>query len=313
MREFPLYFPNIPNFWPVVYMCEQFSLQFENFVVNYETAIEKVHTSFMKRTLDISKYASNKILYGKLARFPLLHNAWALGVKYWLSLCNGAKNVLLNQCFQLDVEENHNWFQSIQYLLCSNDFGNISSNPPDVGKFHKVFKTRLNDQFIQDSQRAISSSNRFSTRRELSVAFQLPEYINAIGNPGIRLIYTRLRTDPKVLSTCRASKKQSRMCPMCNTESETVSHFFLHCPYFTVERNNFYDCINPYSPYFSLNNESRKLSNILDLHCPPETIGYWCKYIESIYIRRERFALWYMWRYLSTCIYIHICIYICSA
>ena len=192
-------------------------------------------------------------------------------------------------------------------------FCNIWSNPPDVGQFHKVFKTRLNDQFIQDWQSAISSSSRFTTRRELSVAFQLPEYINAIRNPDIRLIYTRLRTDLNVLSTCRASKKQSRMCPMCNTESETVSHFVLHCPYFSAERNIFYDCIKPYSPYLSLNNESRKLSYILDLRCPPETIRYCCKYIESIYIRRERFALWYMWRYISTCVYISICMYTCSA
>ena len=166
-----------------------------------------------------------------------------------------------------------------------------------------MFKT-LNDQFIQDWQSPISSSSRFSTRRDLSAAFQWTEYINAIRNPDIRLIYTRLKTDLNVLSTCRASKKQSGMCPMGNTESETASHFVLHCPYFMVERNNFYDCINPYSPYFSLNNESWKLSYILDLRCPPQTIRYWCKYIERIYIRHESFALWYMWRYLSTCIYV---------
>ena len=205
-------------------------------------------------------------------------------------------------------KKNHNW---LQYLLCSNGFGNIWSNPPDVGQFHKVFKTRLNDQFIQDWQSAISSSSRFTTRRELSVAFQLPEYINAIRNSDIRLIYTRLRTD--VLSTFRASKKQSRMCPMCHTEPKTVSHFVLHCPYFSAERNIFYDCIKPYSPYLSLNNESRKLSYILDLRCPPETIRYCCKCIGSIYIKHERFALWYMWRYISTCVCISICIYMCSA
>ena len=70
----------------------------------------------MKRTLNISKYASNKVLVGELALFSLLRNALALGVKYWLSLCNGTNDVLLNQCFQLNVEENHNWLQSIQYI-----------------------------------------------------------------------------------------------------------------------------------------------------------------------------------------------------
>ena len=198
--------------------------------------------------------------------------------------------------------------------MCSNGFGNIWSNPPDIGQSHKVFKTRLNGQFIQDWQSAISSWSRLFTRRELSVAFQLPEYINAIRNPDIRLIYVGFRTDLNVLWACRSSKKQSWMRPMCNTELETVSYFVLHCPYFTVERNVFfYDCVNPYSPYFSLNNESRKLSYLLDLLCPTETIRYCCKYIESVYIRGERFALWYMWMYLSTCICIRICICICSA
>ena len=159
----------------------------------------------------------------------------------------------------------------MQYLLDSNDFGNIWLNTPNVWQFHKVFKTRLNDQFIKEWQSAISSSSRFFVRRELSLAFQLAEYINAIRNPDIRLIYTKLRTDLNVLSTCHASEKQSRMCPMCNTESETVSHFVLHCPYFSIERNNFHDCINPYSPYCWPNNESRKLSYILDLCCSPPT------------------------------------------
>ena len=53
----------------------------ENVVVNYQNAIEKVHTSFIKTTPNISKYASNKILYVELACFPLLYNAWAVGVK----------------------------------------------------------------------------------------------------------------------------------------------------------------------------------------------------------------------------------------
>ena len=171
------------------------------------------------------------------------HLVWNIGCVYAMGL-----KTLLNRCFQLNVEESHNWLQSIQYILCSNVFGNILANPPDVGQFHKVFKTRLKDQFIQDWQSAISSFSRFSNRRELSVAFQLPVYKNALWNPYIRLIYTRLRTDLNALSTCRARKKQSRMCSMSNTELKTVSHFVLHCPYFSVERNNLYDCINPYSP-----------------------------------------------------------------
>ena len=82
---------------------------FENFVVNYEIFIEKLHISFIKKHLISVNMQVTKIFYWELAHFPLLHNAWALGVKDWLRLCNVTENVLLNQCFLLNVEENHNW------------------------------------------------------------------------------------------------------------------------------------------------------------------------------------------------------------
>ena len=64
---------------------------------------------------------------------------------------------------------------------------------------------RLNDQFIQEWQGAISTSSHFVTRRALSIDYKLPVYINQIRNPDIRLIYTRLRADLNILSTSRAS------------------------------------------------------------------------------------------------------------
>ena len=45
---------------------------------------------------------------------------------------------------------------------------------------------RLNDQFIQEWQGAISTSSRFVTRRALSIDYKLPVYINQIRNPDIR-------------------------------------------------------------------------------------------------------------------------------
>ena len=61
----------------------------------------------MKRTLNVSKYSSNKCMYGELTRFPFSHNVSGLGIKYWLRLYNGMNNTLLNNCCRLNVEENH--------------------------------------------------------------------------------------------------------------------------------------------------------------------------------------------------------------
>ena len=133
--------------------------------------------------------------------------------------------MLLNQCFQSNVEENH-WLQSIQQVLFSSGLGNIWSNPPEAGQFHKVLKPVLTTRLFKNGKALFSLPVAFSTRRELSVAFQLSEYINAIRNPDIRLMYTRLRTDLNALPTCRASKKQSQMCPMCNKKWSRIAFCF---------------------------------------------------------------------------------------
>ena len=100
-----------------------------------------------------------------------------------------------------------------------NGFGDIWSNPQIVrGEFRKVLKMRLNDLFIEDWQGAISTSSRFVMRRALSIDYRLPVYINQIRNPDILLIYTRLRADRNMLSTSRASKKQYKPCPLCQSE-----------------------------------------------------------------------------------------------
>ena len=78
-----------------------------------------------QNTLNVTKFASNMCMYSKLRRFPILHNAWSLAIKYWLRLCTGTGNTLFNIPYRLAMAENHMWVQSIQYLLSSNCLGDI--------------------------------------------------------------------------------------------------------------------------------------------------------------------------------------------
>ena len=129
---------------------------FENFTAEYNN---EIHTSFMKMNVNVSKYSSNKCMYGELTRFPLSHNAWDLGIKHWLRLYNRTNTTLLNNCYRLNAEENRQWVQNIQYILTSNGFGDLWSNPQIVcGEFHKALKMRLNDQFIHERQGAIPTA-----------------------------------------------------------------------------------------------------------------------------------------------------------
>ena len=197
--------------------------------------------------------------------------------KYWLRLYNGTNNTLLNNCYGLNVEENHQWVRNIQYILTTNGFGDIWSNPQIVcGEFRKVLKMRLNDKFIQEWPGALSTSSRFVTRHSLSFDYKLPVYINHIRNSDIQLIFTRLRADRNISSTSRASKKQYETCLSCQSEPETVTHFILRCPFFQNERYHFFDCVKNFSPHFSMKSDLQKLAYILDLRCPPESIRVSC-------------------------------------
>ena len=245
----------------------------------------------MKKALNVSKYSSNTCLYGELARFPMSHNAWALCVKHWIRLYNGTSNVLLNKCFQLSVSENHQWIQSMKFLLTSNGLADIWYDPPvTCGQSHRLFKNRLNDQFIQVWRNSIASSTRFVTRHILSNEYVVPKYKNEIRNPDIRLLFTRLRTDLNILATSRANKKRTELCPLCNNEPETVSHFITRCQVFVTERNNFYDNVIHVSPSLPNKCDNQQLKYILDLRCPPET-NQCCKFVANLYARRERYSV----------------------
>ena len=44
--------------------------------------LEKVHTNYMKQSLNINKHASNLCVYEELERFPITHRAWSMAIKY---------------------------------------------------------------------------------------------------------------------------------------------------------------------------------------------------------------------------------------
>ena len=133
--------------------CKNTAYVFVNFHTepNYlvKDSKEKVHTAYMKNTLNVTKFASNMCMYIELRRFPILHNAWSMAIKYWLRLCTGTGNTLSNNAYRLVMEENHMWVQNIQYILPSNGFGDICICPENANaQFHRLFGLRLTDQFI---------------------------------------------------------------------------------------------------------------------------------------------------------------------
>ena len=132
-----------------------------NFEVNGHTDIHKMHMDFCKKALNVSKFCSISAVSTELGLFPLDNQAYSLTVKYWLRLVNSTDNELLNECYIDSVNENYEWLDGIRAILSTNGFGYVWNNPLSVNKdtFHKIFRQRLHDQYIQDLKRKIESSN----------------------------------------------------------------------------------------------------------------------------------------------------------
>ena len=167
------------------------------------------------------------------------------------------------------------------------DFGNFWFNPFIASSsFHKLFKTHLDDQFKQ-ARRSKLLSRRFDTLKYFIEDDRQESYIYKIRNPCIRKLFTRLRIDMNVLSTCRINKTTTPTCPLCSREPESVLHFVLKCSVYDRQCNLFIDKIVSCSPSFPNLNDVQKLKYIVDLECPPEVINQCCKFTAEIYALRE--------------------------
>ena len=201
----------------------------------------------------------------------------------------GTQNRLVNEAYKTAFHEKHNWVQCIQALLNTHGFGDVWLNPFIASSsFHKLLKTRLDDQFKQERRSKLLSSSRFDTFKYFIEDDRQESYIYKIRNPCIRKIFTRLRIDMIVLSTCRINKTIAPACPLCSREPESVLHFVLKCPVYDRQRNLFIDKIVSRSPSFPNLDDIQKLKYIVDLKCPPEVINQCCKFIAEIYALTER-------------------------
>ena len=184
--------------------------------------------NYAKRTLNLSKYASNMAVQGELARFPLQHKAWGLAIKHWLRFCHGTSNVLSNAAFKSACDIEHPWLQSIKYLLTHNGFGDVFLDPmPIAPNFGKIFVQRLNDQFQETWKSNMHASSRFVYLNQCKNVYERSAYLSVMKTHEIRNIFTRLRVDINILASSRYRQPSAPVCPLCQTGVEDILYWFV--------------------------------------------------------------------------------------
>ena len=272
-------------------ILRQMSTHISNFESDVKYKIDKVHTDFCKRALNVTKFSSTTAVMGELGRYPIIYNAWGHSIKYWLRLNNGTRNTVLNEAYKVVLNEKHDWIQSIQYLLCKNGFRNVWLKPNEVNmdSFHKIFKRRLHDQYEQTFFSKLTSSDRLTVLSSMKTEFKRSGYIDKIKSPDIRKTFTRLRIDNNVLNECKFRFNQiiSKSCYHCKNTTEGVSHFLLDCDLYKQKREAFYGIVSKTDRSFERLSSPKKLNFILNLDCPVELEGACCKFVQDVYAIRQ--------------------------
>ena len=272
---------------------------FTNYVDDTTSDSEKTYLNFCKSAMNMSKYASNSATCFELGITPIDNKMHGLAIKYWLRLEQGTKNYLLNESYNENTKSNFEWSEGIKALLHKNGFGDVWQYPLSVDSlyFHKKFKTRLDDQFVQTLGSKIETTTRFEILRTIfnnQGVFKTQRYITLIKNPTIREIFTRLRIDMNVLENSKPKIEKSPSggrCTYCLQQAqETPYHTLFACDQFSNIRQNAYIHIKNIDPIFDHLKMTREdlTKYVLDLNCPEKCVRRCCGLVKDIYEARVR-------------------------
>jgi hypothetical protein len=163
--------------------------------------------------------------------------------------------------------ENHQWVQQIHNLLRRYGLGHIWSDPVNFTPTHAStsFERRINDIYVQNWHDTQSTSSRFKLQNSLVQDYRPSQYLDTIPNIEARnIIISRLRLDMNILQESKGRKTgDERTCPTCPDTIETVGHFILDCPHYSVQRTDFFNCMKNTSPNLKNKRKSQTLKLIL--------------------------------------------------
>ena len=139
--------------------------------------VERVHTQYCKRTLQMKRCTQNDFVYGTLGRLDLTYNRYVRIVKFWLKIVCTNDCKLVYEVLNTDVNINPNnvsWVTLLKNLLSALGFYAVwlAQSVGNVDVFIHVFKQRLRDVNIQNWNSRIENSPR-STFFKNIVSFHL--------------------------------------------------------------------------------------------------------------------------------------------
>ena len=127
--------------------------------------LEKVHFDFMRKITKAKSSTPHYMLYGELGRYPLSLNIKTRMVNFWNKLLCSENNKLSVQVYNFmitDVGRDYKWLNYVKNIF--HNSGNsiiwFTQNFNKVKHIHKLIKSDLKDQFIQEWNNKLNKSSK---------------------------------------------------------------------------------------------------------------------------------------------------------
>ncbi len=256
----------------------------ENHMPNTWMAFEKVHSSFCKFVLGVSKFSSNYAVLGELGRFPIEHRIMVSHILYWLRLEKEDQGSLLKSAFKECKESKHDFYASIVFNLSYLGLSNLLQSPNVYKESYvkNVISTRLKDQYLQSFRHKLGSFEILETCKGDSM-YQCSGYLEIIKNVKLRNVFTRLRiNNNKLLAYSHSDKVNCEKCDVL----ESTEHMLFHCKRecLSKERERFNSQVRGLVPSYPHKDTGAKIKLLLDINTKHEDlIKIICHHVNTMY------------------------------
>ncbi len=259
----------------------------ENHMPNTWMAFEKVHSSFCKFVLGVSKFSSNYAVLGELGRFPIEHRILVSHILYWLRLEKESQGSLLKSAFNVCKGNQHDFYASILFNLSYLGLPNLLQIPSAYKESYvkRAVSIRLKDQYLQSFRQRLGSFEILETCKD-DYIYECSRYLETIKNVKLRNVFTRLRiNNNKLLAYSHSDRVNCENCDVL----ENTEHLLFHCKRecLVKERERFSSQIGGLAPSYTYKSTKAKIRLLLNIDTKNEDlIKVICHHVNTMYSLR---------------------------
>ncbi len=232
-----------------------------------------VQNRAIRAFLGVHRFAPNIAIHGDTGwATPIIRRKLEM-IKFWYRLLCMEDSRLPKKIYKWEETLNHNnWYTELKHVLSCVNSEHILTCQPENVNLNSVIKdafNKLTDREKSQWKHDLEKAPKLRTYKIFKKHWGTESYLNVNLSRQQRSFLAQLRSGvlPLRIETGRYGPKplkpEDRICPLCENEPETETHFLFHCDTFLNERQQFYFDTSQLIPLLQQQNDNDKMCMLL--------------------------------------------------